>query len=194
MPVAAPFWTMHANWVFVQNENKTLSDTQVRSQNAWDERYSGLMRRMDDYQEEKDNPRKQVVAMEMDELYVATARSRVCVFDADDNHSFRQRFKSLIDQYELRELHFHSQMRTKELEVQYHSARYEAEKKKYEEESSRTAELSAQVETFVRTEGELRQQLNVYVDKFKQVGDSETLGLYVTPTPSRSPIANIFRI
>jgi hypothetical protein len=28
------------------------------------------MRRMDDYQEEKDNPRKQVVDMEMDELLV----------------------------------------------------------------------------------------------------------------------------
>jgi hypothetical protein len=53
-----------------QNENKTLSDTQVRSQNTWDERYSGLLRRMDDYQEEKDNPRKQVVDMEMEELYV----------------------------------------------------------------------------------------------------------------------------
>lgn len=53
-----------------QNENKTLSDTQVRSQNTWDERYSGLLRRMDDYQEEKDNPRKQVVDMEVEELYV----------------------------------------------------------------------------------------------------------------------------
>jgi len=30
---------------------------------------------MDDYQEEKDNPRKQVVDMEMDELFVATPSS-----------------------------------------------------------------------------------------------------------------------
>ncbi|KAK4219511.1 alpha-taxilin [Rhypophila decipiens] len=137
----------------LKNENKTLSDTQVRSQNSWDERYSTLLRRMDDYQEEKDSPRKQIVAMEMDEF-------------------FRTRFKSLIDQYELRELVFHSQMRTKELEVQYNLARYEAEKKRLEEELARTAELSNQVETFVRTEGELRQQLNVYVEKFKQVEDT----------------------
>ncbi|KAL2159623.1 hypothetical protein VTH06DRAFT_2192 [Thermothelomyces fergusii] len=137
----------------LKNENKTLSDTQIRSQNMWDERYSGLLRRMDDYQEEKDNPRKQVVDMEIEEL-------------------FAQRFKSFIDQYELRELHFHSQMRTKELEVQYNLARYEREKKNYEAELARSRQLNAQVQTFSKTEAELRQQLNVYVDKFKQVEDT----------------------
>jgi hypothetical protein len=30
-----------------------------------------LLQKLDDYQEEKDNPRKQVVDMEMDELLVA---------------------------------------------------------------------------------------------------------------------------
>ncbi|KAK3952777.1 myosin-like coiled-coil protein-domain-containing protein [Pseudoneurospora amorphoporcata] len=137
----------------LKNENKTLSDTQVRSQNSWDERYSALLRRMDDYQEEKENPRKQVVDMEMDEF-------------------FRQRFKSLIEQYELRELHFHAQMRTKELEVQYNLARFEREKKNYEAELVRSRQLNAQVQTFSKTETELRQQLNVYVDKFKQVEDT----------------------
>ena len=83
---------------------------------------------------------------------------------------FCQRFKSFIDQYELRELHFHSQMRTKELEVQYNLARYEREKKSYEAELARSRQLNAQVQTFSKTETELRQQLNVYVDKFKQVG------------------------
>ncbi|KAK3940713.1 alpha-taxilin [Diplogelasinospora grovesii] len=137
----------------LKNENKTLSDTQVRSQNSWDERYSALLRRMDDYQEEKDNPRKQVVDMEMDEF-------------------FRQRFKSLIEQYELRELHFHSQMRTKELEIQYNLARLDREKKNYEAELVRSRQLNSQVQTFSKTESELRQQLNVYVDKFKQVEDT----------------------
>jgi hypothetical protein len=151
-----------------QNENKTLSDTQVRSQNTWDERYSGLLRRMDDYQEEKDNPRKQVVDMEVEELYVRPLSSlylgpRLTI------PRFCQRFKSFIDQYELRELHFHSQMRTKELEVQYNLARYEREKKNYEAELARSRQLNAQVQTFSKTEAELRQQLNVYVDKFKQV-------------------------
>ncbi|KAK4113776.1 hypothetical protein N656DRAFT_706970 [Canariomyces notabilis] len=137
----------------LKNENKTLSDTQIRSQNTWDERFSGLLRRMDEYQEEKDNPRRQVIDMEVEEV-------------------FAQRFKSFIDQYELRELHFHSQMRTKELEVQYNLARYEREKKNYEAELARSKQLNAQVQTFSKTEAELRQQLNVYVDKFKQVEDT----------------------
>lgn len=53
-----------------QNENKTLTDNQVRNQNSWDEKYSALLQKLDDYQEEKDNPRKQVVDIEMDELLV----------------------------------------------------------------------------------------------------------------------------
>jgi hypothetical protein len=82
---------------------------------------------------------------------------------------FRQRFKSLIDQYELRELHFHSLMRTKELEVQYNMARYERERKAAEQEMARSRALNSQVLTFSKTESELRSQLNIYVDKFKQV-------------------------
>lgn len=85
-------------------------------------------------------------------------------------HRFRVRFKSFIEQYELRELHFHSLMRTKELEVQYHQSRYEREKKNAEAESSKARHLQAQVQAFTKTETELRNQLNVYVDKFKQVG------------------------
>lgn len=84
------------------------------------------------------------------------------------SNSFRTRFKSLIDQYELRELHFHSLLRTKELEVQYNMARYERERKAAEQEMARSRALNAQVLTFSKTETELRSQLNIYVDKFKQ--------------------------
>ena len=63
-------------------------------------------------------------------------------------------------------------MRTKELEVQYNLARFEREKKNYEAELARSRQLNAQVQTFSKTETELRQQLNVYVDKFKQVRTS----------------------
>ena len=60
-------------------------------------------------------------------------------------------------------------MRTKELEVQLHLARYEREKKNAEAEMSKSQHLQAQVQAFTKTESELRNQLNVYVDKFKQV-------------------------
>ncbi|KAB5563039.1 myosin-like coiled-coil protein-domain-containing protein [Coniochaeta sp. 2T2.1] len=158
----------------LKNENKTLSDNQIRNQNSWDEKYSTLLQKLDDYQEEKDNPRKEVVDMELDELFVPPLYSLAdwsveLVSLTLTIFRFKQKFKSLIDQYELREIHFNSLMRTKELEVQYHLARYEKEKKAAESESGRSRQLNAQVQTFSKTETELRQQLNVYVDKFKQV-------------------------
>lgn len=91
------------------------------------------------------------------------------VADVLTSSSFRVRFKSFIDQYELRELHFHSLMRTKELEVQFHMSRFEREKKAADAESVKCRQLQAQVSNFTKTESELRAQLNVYVDKFKQV-------------------------
>jgi uncharacterized coiled-coil protein SlyX len=65
-------------------------------------------------------------------------------------------------------------MRTKELEVQYNMARYERERKIAEQEMARSRALNAQVLTFSKTETELRSQLNIYVDKFKQVQSSCT--------------------
>ncbi|KAF9881112.1 muscle-derived protein (neurite-outgrowth-promoting) [Colletotrichum karsti] len=136
-----------------KNENKTLQDNLKHNSTAYDEKYAALLSKLEFLQEEKDHPRKQVVDMSVDTL-------------------FRNRFKSFIEQYELRELHFHSLMRTKELEVQYNMARYEREKKAAETEASRARNLQAQVQTFTKTESELRNQLNVYVDKFKQVEDT----------------------
>ena len=69
----------------------------------------------------------------------------------------------------MRELHFHSLMRTKELEVQYHMARYERERKSAEGEGTKSRHLQAQVSAFTSTETDLRSQLNIYVEKFKQV-------------------------
>ncbi len=42
-------------------------------------------------------------------------------------------------------------------------------RKNYEKESTRTRQLKNEIITFSNTESDLRQQLNVYVDKFKQV-------------------------
>lgn len=54
----------------VQNENKTMSDTQKRNETAWDDRYASLLQTLEEYQEDKENPRKQVVDMDLDELLV----------------------------------------------------------------------------------------------------------------------------
>ena len=137
---------------------------------SWDEKYASLLSKLEGYQEEKDTPRKQVVDMEIDELYVdETWITRFCEQINLILSRFRVRFKSFIEQYELRELHFHSLMRTKELEVQYHLARYDKEKKTAQAETTKARHLQAQVQAFTNTETELRSQLNVYVDRFRQV-------------------------
>ncbi|KAF2795613.1 hypothetical protein K505DRAFT_10129 [Melanomma pulvis-pyrius CBS 109.77] len=93
-------------------------------------------------------------------------------FDLELDELFRQKFKSFIDQYELRELQFHSLLRTKELEIQYQMARLEQQRKQHEMESSKSHQLTRQVSTFSQTETELRTQLNIYVEKFKQVEET----------------------
>ena len=60
-------------------------------------------------------------------------------------------------------------MRTKECEVQYNLIRFEQQKKDAETQLANSRALSAQVSTFSQTESELRSQLNIYVEKFKQV-------------------------
>lgn len=82
-----------------------------------------------------------------------------------DKSRFRVRFKSFIEQYELRELHFHSQMRTKEIELQYHLSRFDRDKKASESELAKMRQLQTQVQTLSRSETQLRTELNMYMDK-----------------------------
>lgn len=89
-----------------------------------------------------------------------------------NSHRFRQKFKTFFDQYNLRELHLMSLLRTKETEIHHLVTRLEGQKKLAENETARSRQLSAQVSTFSQTETELRSQLNIYVEKFKQVEDT----------------------
>ena len=60
-------------------------------------------------------------------------------------------------------------MRTKECEIQLSQSRAEDHRKRAEAEATKSRQLSSQVSTFTQTESELRSQLNIYVEKFKQV-------------------------
>ncbi|KAL9597798.1 MAG: hypothetical protein Q9219_004925 [cf. Caloplaca sp. 3 TL-2023] len=137
----------------VKEENKKIEESEKRSRELQGEKVEGVLWIVDEVMDQKENPENTKLNMEMDEV-------------------FRQKFKSFIEQYELRELHFQSLMRTKECEVQYNLARYERERKAAENEQNRSRTLSAQVSTFSQTETELRSQLNIYVEKFKQVEDT----------------------
>jgi hypothetical protein len=69
----------------------------------------------------------------------------------------------------MREIQFASLLRTKELEIQLQLAKMEDLKKAQATELSKSHQLTRQVSTFSQTENELRSQLNIYVEKFKQV-------------------------
>ncbi|QIW96652.1 hypothetical protein AMS68_002170 [Peltaster fructicola] len=88
--------------------------------------------------------------------------------EMEQDKLFREKFTSFLHQYELRELHFQSVMRMKDLEIAYQMSRHDALKKAQESELSKSHQLTRQVSTFSQTENELRGQLNVYVEKFKQ--------------------------
>ncbi|KAL8872955.1 MAG: hypothetical protein Q9174_001504 [Haloplaca sp. 1 TL-2023] len=137
----------------VKEENKKIEESERRSRDLLGDKVESVLWVVDEALDQRENPDTMKVNMEMDEV-------------------FRLKFKSFIEQYDLRELHFQSLMRTKESEVQWHSARYEAERKAAENEKMRSRTLSAQVSTFSQTETELRSQLNIYVEKFKQVEDT----------------------
>ena len=89
--------------------------------------------------------------------------------ELEQDKLFREKFTSFLHQYELRELQFQSLLRTKDLEIAYQMSRHDALKKAQETELSKSHQLTRQVSTFSQTENELRGQLNVYVEKFKQV-------------------------
>lgn len=84
-------------------------------------------------------------------------------------YSFQQKFKTFLEQYELREYHFHSMLKMKDCEVQLNVARLEEQRKRADQEAVKSRTLNTQVSTFSQTETELRTQLGIYVEKFKQV-------------------------
>lgn len=60
-----------------------MTDSQRRNETAWDEKYTTLLQTLEDYQEEKENPRKQVVDMDLEELYVCPSL-RLTIWGSDD--------------------------------------------------------------------------------------------------------------
>lgn len=79
------------------------------------------------------------------------------------------KLKTIIEQCDIREMHFKTLLRHRDAEIQSLACKYEEQRRLAENEIARGRALSAQVSTFSHTEAELRSQLNIYVEKFKQV-------------------------
>jgi hypothetical protein len=84
--------------------------------------------------------------------------------------SLRSKIKTIAEKFELREFHFKGLLRSKDAEIQSLTAKYEEQKRAAETEEKKSSALSGHVSTCNQTETELRSQLNIYVEKFKQVG------------------------
>lgn len=83
-----------------------------------------------------------------------------------------EKFQGFLEQYEVREKHFNSVVRSKDLELQLAQAKLEQQRQVAQQESAKVELLKSQLNAFSNTEAELRKQLNVYVDKFMQVEET----------------------
>lgn len=84
----------------------------------------------------------------------------------------REKFRSFLEQYDVRETHYQDALKAKDLQLQLLELRHERQSMTTALEADRSRMLHAQISTFGETETELRSQLNIYVDKFRQVEDT----------------------
>ncbi|KAE8349523.1 myosin-like coiled-coil protein-domain-containing protein [Aspergillus coremiiformis] len=137
----------------VKDENKKLEDTEKKARLIVNERLDSLLYDIQDVMAAKGNPRSEKVDIDLDE-------------------ALRSKIKTIGEKFETREVHYKSLLRSKDAEIQSLTAKYEEQRRAAENEAARCRALSSQVSTFSHTEAELRSQLNIYVEKFKQVEDT----------------------
>lgn len=137
----------------VKDENKKLDDNEKKARMIVNERLDSLLYDIQDVMAAKGNPRNEKLNIDLDE-------------------ALRTKIKTIGEKFELRELQYKSILRSKDAEIQSLTAKYEEQRRATENEAARCRALSSQVSTFSHTEAELRSQLNIYVEKFKQVEDT----------------------
>ncbi|KAF9138211.1 hypothetical protein BG015_002461 [Linnemannia schmuckeri] len=84
----------------------------------------------------------------------------------------QEKLQGFIEQYDLREKHFSSVVKAKDLELQLAQAKLDRQKRASQEEIVKLDLLKSQLQESIKTEAELRKQLSVYVEKFKQVEET----------------------
>ncbi|KAK7623932.1 myosin-like coiled-coil protein-domain-containing protein [Phyllosticta citricarpa] len=137
-------------------ENKKLKEENAQRQETESRHREELHSRLDR------------MVTDVDEVVNSKENSESKQVDVDLDKAFQEKFKSFMDLKECQEKQFRSLMRVRELEVIYHQVKLDRQRKAQELESSKSNQLTRQVTTFSQTEAELRSQLNIYVEKFKQ--------------------------
>ncbi|KAJ5708265.1 hypothetical protein N7488_008066 [Penicillium malachiteum] len=137
----------------VKDENKKLEENENKARLMVNERLDSMLYALEDMMASKGNPRSEML-------------------DMDLGDALKLKLKTFTEQFELREISYKSLMTYREREIQSLMIKYEEQRRAAESEAARGRALSAQVSTFSHTEAELRSQLNIYVEKFKQVEDT----------------------
>ncbi|KAF2156843.1 hypothetical protein K461DRAFT_5309 [Myriangium duriaei CBS 260.36] len=144
-------------------ENKRLKDDLRDIKETAEDKNEELHRRLE-----------QMVGDVEDVILSRESPNRV-VAELDEDKMFKEKFKSFVEQYEMREIHMASVLRARELEIQYHIAQHDKLRKAQDAELTKSHQLTRQVSTFSQTENELRNQLNIYVEKFKQEATNKNI-------------------
>ncbi|KAK4862419.1 hypothetical protein LT330_002552 [Penicillium expansum] len=148
----------------VKDENKKLEDTEKKARLIVNERLDSLLYDIQDVMAAKGNPRSEKVDVDLDE-------------------ALRAKLKTISEQFDTRDLHYRGLLRGKDSEIQSLASKFEEQRRAGEVEANRSRALTSQVSTFSHTEAELRSQLNIYVEKFKQVQKG-------SHKPSHYPVAD----
>eukprot|EP00160_Parvularia_atlantis_P003094 Unigene12576_Nuclearia_a/m.38197 Unigene12576_Nuclearia_a/g.38197 ORF Unigene12576_Nuclearia_a/g.38197 Unigene12576_Nuclearia_a/m.38197 type:complete len:436 (-) Unigene12576_Nuclearia_a:8-1315(-) len=91
---------------------------------------------------------------------------------AQDGEVMREQLRNIVEQYNLREQHFNSILRSKDLEVKLYEAKLVQQTEMAIQEHQRSIAFKQQHDLSIQRENELRQQLETYADKFEQVQDA----------------------
>lgn len=93
---------------------------------------------------------------------------------AKDNDMLREKLKNFAEQYEIREQHFLTQLKTKDLERQLLEAKLKQQMEIAAQEALKAQAYKEQITFLAKTESELRAQLSLYAEKFEQFQDTLT--------------------
>lgn len=108
------------------------------------------------------------------DYYSCLSDGQSTVVDIEEFKSLNAKYSALLESYEHRERQFNSLSQLKTTQLHHATGRFVEQQELLNKEALKVETLKSQILNFVKTENELKRQLSVYVDKFKQV--EETLG------------------
>ncbi|ORX90926.1 hypothetical protein K493DRAFT_54907 [Basidiobolus meristosporus CBS 931.73] len=88
---------------------------------------------------------------------------------AEENAALKEKFQSFLAQFDLSEQHHNSIIKSKNLEIQLLEAKINQHVESTAQEMAKAQAITIELSESIQRETELREQLTVYVEKFKQV-------------------------